>query len=370
MVMPTTWTGERIRALRCLLNITQVELANTTGFSQSLISQVENGTKLATDELLDAISSATGTPRRFFDVIPPDLPLATLRFRKLATAKRTNTRRIEALLTESYRITLELFNLFPQSYPSLPTATKNVSISDIEALAAESREALGIGHDGPIGHVTRAFERSGIAVAPMVLTGEDTEQEGTIGHFGVSCWPGTYEPAFVGYFPSSAGDRQRYTLAHELGHIVLHSKRRIVEDPEGEANRFAGAFLLPSSRAVEAMSVSHLTLSDFAHLKAYWGVSIQALIMRGAQLGLIDEARKISLFKQIACRGWRRQEPVRVYSEEPTLLWRLLLNRFGAQAIYSRASEDLGIHALILRSIAPWPSNKSGNKAETSSHGS
>ena len=51
--------------------------------------------------------------------------------------------------------------------------------------------------------------------------------------------------------------------------------------------------------------------------------------MRCGQLGLIDPARKTSLFKQLSARGWRKNEPVRVHPESPALLAKLIEHRFG-----------------------------------------
>lgn len=84
-------------------------------------------------------------------------------------------------------------------------------------------------------------------------------------------------------------------------------------------------------------------------------VSIQALIMRGAHLGLIDDRRKLSLFKQLSARGWRKSEPVTVHAEQPMLMWKLLAAKYGRKGIYSRAGDPLGIQAHVLRSIAPEP---------------
>ncbi|MHB1787075.1 MAG: ImmA/IrrE family metallo-endopeptidase [Acidimicrobiales bacterium] len=156
----------------------------------------------------------------------------------------------------------------------------------------------------------------------------------------------------IGYFEGGTGDRQRFTLAHELGHLVLHTRRRFVPDPEDEANRFAGAFLIPRDRAEEFVSTD-VTLRDLAQLKATWGVSIQALIMRCSQLGLIDPARKASLFKQLSARGWRKTEPVKVHLEAPALLTKLIEDRFGEGMLgYRRAAEVLGLPAFLL---GRWP---------------
>jgi hypothetical protein len=205
---------------------------------------------------------------------------------------------------------------------------------------------------GPVRHVTRSLERGGIVVATLAFAETDDESE-TVGHFGASCWPGAPDPAVIGYFEGGTGDRQRFTLAHELGHLVLHARRRFVPDPEDEANRFAGAFLVPRDRAEEFVTTD-VTLRDFAQLKATWGVSIQALIMRCSQLGLIDPARKTSLFKQLSARGWRKNEPVKVHLEVPALFSKLIEDRFGEGMFgYRRAAEVLGVPAFVLGTLAP-----------------
>ena len=111
-----------------------------------------------------------------------------------------------------------------------------------------------------------------------------------------------------GDFTGAGGDRQRFTLAHEICHLVLHSRRRHVKNPEAEANRFAAALLVPRNRA-EEMFAEEVTLGDLRQMKVRWGISIQALIMRAANLALMDEKRKASLFKQLSSRGWRKNEP-------------------------------------------------------------
>jgi Zn-dependent peptidase ImmA (M78 family) len=239
--------------------------------------------------------------------------------------------------------------------PTIPTAEGQVEQEDIERLAAETREALRLGPDGPIPHVTRALERSGIATVPLVLPAETDAETSTVpGHFGMSYWAGPGAYALVGFFPGNKPDRDRFTLGHELGHLVLHTHRRGADDPEEEANRFAGEFLMPAHRAREILTPD-LTLKDFARLKAIWGMSIQALIMRALHCGCIDKARHRSLFMQLSARGWRRNEPVVMHPEEPLLTWKLLRAEFGGDSPYASAVDKLGLPPVILRSLIPQP---------------
>lgn len=349
--MPTPLAGERIRALRHLLGITQEQLAAASGVGQSRISEIERGRLAATSDVIDAIVAATGTPPRFFEVIPLDVPLATLRFRKYAAARRSEAKQVKALFDEAYRITSELMCKAGYGGPALPFATQDVTNDDIENLAAETREALQIGGDGPIMHITRSCERAGIAVVPLTLPGEEDETQ-KVDHFGISYWPAPHEPALIAYFTGGPGDRLRFTIAHELGHLILHSRRRVIADPEGEAHRFAGALLLPRKRAVDLLSAP-VVLTELARMKAIWGISIQALIMRGWHLGLIDDARKKSLFIQLGVRGWKRNEPVQVGHEEPILVRKLLTSRYGSHMSDMKIADEVGLHAMTLRSMAP-----------------
>ena len=354
------YAGERIRAVRQLVGSSQADLAASLGVTQAQISQIESGRRTATAALLEKVADATGYPQAYFEAVPADLPPLTLRFRRKNTALSSEVHRAEQLITETYRVACQLVRdrggYIP---PSLPLATSHeITPESIESLAMQAREILGLDVSGPVRHVTRSLERAGIIVAPLAFAEADDESD-TVGHFGASCWPGAPDPAVIGYFEGGAGDRQRFTLAHELGHLVLHTRRRFVPDPEDEANRFAGAFLVPRHRAEEFVTTD-VTLRDFAQLKATWGVSIQAIIMRCSQLGLIDPARKTSLFKQISARGLRKNEPVKVHHETPALLSKLIEDRFDQGMFrYRRAAETLGLPALVLATLAPPTRNPS-----------
>lgn len=346
--------GDRVRAFRRLSGFSQADLAQALGVTQGQISHIESGRRFPPADFLDSLAHATGYPRSYFDPVPTDLPPLSLRYRKMAGVRSSEVHQAEQLVTEAYRVVWQLVRSRPGYIPpTIPTAAaEQISSEEIELLAAETREALGLDGDRPIRHVTRVLERAGVVVTPLSLTGGESEP-GAVGHFGASCWPGPPDPAVIGYFEGGTGDRQRFTLAHELGHLVLHTRRSHADDPEAEANRFAGAFLVPYSSAAECVRGS-ITLRDFAYLKATWGVSIQALIMRAHQVGAIDDNRKTSLFKQISARGWRKNEPVVVHHERPLLLSKLLASQFGdGTSGYRRAAETLGLPALILANLAP-----------------
>lgn len=212
----------------------------------------------------------------------------------------------------------------------LPTYDAEPSdLNSIEELALLVRQAAGEDPAGGVRNVTRAAERLGCIVLPL---------ESELGrHLGMSTRVSgipVIRAARAG--ADLPGDRQRFTVAHELGHLLIHSdvsppgdaaaSRRI----EREAHRFASAFLLPGDPFVDDFrrAGGRATLSVLADLKSRWGVSIKAMVVRLGQLGIIDEDHSRSLYKQISSRGWNKNEPVEVGGEKAVWLRKAALKRF------------------------------------------
>jgi Zn-dependent peptidase ImmA (M78 family)/transcriptional regulator with XRE-family HTH domain len=310
--------GERIRHARDFCGLTQVALAELTGLTQGKISEVEAGrdAQPRRDEI-ERIAQATGFPSGFFFLGPlPDMPSGNFRRLKRGTAQVARQVRAQA------RQIVELIQR-AEGEVAMPPVRMNParSADDIEAIAAEFRTQAGVGERDPIPNLTRAIERAGVIVAG--LPGEIPD------HSGYSVWPdfGLDGRPVIVFARMLPGDRQRFTTAHEIGHLLLHSPNRDLEvdvkQAEAEANRFAGALLLPRTAAFEALKPS-LTLTTLAHVKATFGISIGACAQRALDLGLINESRFGSIRKQLTSRGWHRQEPVQVENESPLLIRRVL----------------------------------------------
>jgi len=355
--------GRRIVALRQLLRLTQTDLADLTGISQPHLSLMERGERTVSDESVHQIAVATSMPTTFFDMIPSDITAKSLTFRKTAGSSVASRDAVVVRYSELERISTELTRNQGLGQAELPFADGDLFGDDIEELAERTRVALKLEPLDPIRNLTRAMERAGIAIAPLVADGDP---DGLMhGHDGVS-WARPEAYSFlVGYVPGRSGDRARLSKGHELGHIVLHTYRPWVLDKikEREAFRFAGALLVPADAMRSAVS-NTLSLNGFVKLKAQWGVSIAALITRAKDLDLISDSRAKSLWIQLSSKGWRKQEPVLVGNEEPKLLWHLLVSEFGAEP-YMRATHNLGMRPDLLREWIPEGSGEPGRLPKT-----
>jgi Zn-dependent peptidase ImmA (M78 family)/transcriptional regulator with XRE-family HTH domain len=312
--------GERVRHARLYHGWSGTDLAERVGTSQPKISQLERDEYVSAD-LVDAISKATGFSRWWFDLGPlPDLPKGTLKFRKRATSSARDDERIRAHVRHAIEIVERYDNR-----PEVPPVTikpcspeRGVQSEDIEQIALDVREQVGVGPSDPIPNVIRAVERAGV-----VVIGSAVEIEK---HDGASFWTDyPYGRPIICVSRGTSGDRQRFNVSHELGHLVLHQfGNPEPRQAESQAHRFAGAFLIPADALRAELADEAITLMTLAHVKARWGISIRALVRRSLDLRLINERKRVSLEKQISSRGWTRAEPVEVPEESPRLLQRMI----------------------------------------------
>jgi Zn-dependent peptidase ImmA (M78 family) len=190
----------------------------------------------------------------------------------------------------------------------------------IEDFATDVRAAAGFGENEVVGNSIRAAERLGCIVLPTMdelgrHLGLSVRADGQTAMICLGRWTVDGTPV--------SGDRQRFTVAHEIGHLTLHSAfgaPMTAEDAgliEKQAHAFAGAFLAPGDAILDELATlgGRVTLQTLARVKQHWGISIKALAVRFQNLGIIDADHARSLFKQISARGWNRSEPVPVGTE-------------------------------------------------------
>ncbi len=159
------------------------------------------------------------------------------------------------------------------------------------------------------------------------------------------------------------GDRQRFTTSHELGHLLLHASQEPpgssgrAADIERQANRFASAFLVPAEPILDDLRAfgGRPTLTTLAKLKEKWGVAIKSLVIRFAQLGVIEPDQARSLYKQISARRWNKNEPVRV-GNESAQWFALALKRASSQspAAYGALLDAAGIGGSFFDRWTDW----------------
>lgn len=319
---------ERLTEARLAERLTQTELADRVGVSRQAVSSYELGTKSPEPATMQKIARALGQPFSFFTKAEHSAfgAFSVNFFRKVgADTKRRNMacevyRRWFAASVHAFD---EVANLPAVDIPQFEPQDRSVSAysdEEIESIAEKVRQHFGLGW-GPISNVIRLLEVKGVSICRLELKGENIE--------AFSYWSGERPFIFLASDKGSAA-RARFDVAHELGHLCLHSwiSAAEIEDAgrlkqiEAEANRFAGAFLLP--RKSFPNEVYSARAESFIPLKQRWKVAIQAMIYRCKDLGLFDDRQITNLWKQISYKKWRTKEPLDgpggIPLEKPTLL--------------------------------------------------
>lgn len=345
--------GERIKLAREFLGLSQTELAELCGVTQSTIAYIENGRFSPSDALIQSIASQTGFPLQFFER-PVDIqtPMGSLLFRS-----RTS-QALQSDKTRAYRfaqLAYEFANRLMTKVKPLPVKVPSLVDDSPSEAARITRAALGLPPDTPIRHLCNTLERAGVLVAvmPQRFRGID----------GFSFWTGPNgdRPVII-VAPDLPADRLRLTLAHELGHLVLHSAvRGDISSVEDEAWEFAGEFMVPEESLKQEL-IPPVTLVALAHLKPRWGMSMQALIMRAAAVGIITPRQKTYLIKQMRARGWWLNEPGAEFvpEEKPRAIRQLAEINYGQSLNYFRIASDLGFPVPLVEHILSTCAGPSG----------
>lgn len=345
---------ERVKRLRLFRHWDQGTLASLVGLSAATISQIETGKVSPTHEQVMGIADALGYGP---DFLTSELHLTTTRpwLRAYADASRreADARVAASTLAAEYVRQLDLRPL-PDLIPRFLGNPEDDD--DIEEAAMELRHFAQIDSDAVVANALRAAERLGCVVLPL---------ESELGkHLGMSVRADGIPIVSVAKH-GIPGDRQRFTVAHELGHLMLHASvppprdAREAADLERQAHRFASAFLVPRDAFHDTLSQmgGRVTLRTLAEAKAIWGVAIKALVTRCQTMSVISPDHARSLYKQISSREWTKQEPVEVPLESAQWFGRVMTRKAKMDDLgraTKKLAESIGGNADDLLSFADW----------------
>jgi len=322
------FVGERLRQAREARGLTTVALAELVGVTRSAISLYENGNATPQSEVLIKLSSKLSMPVAFFLKPINSHVEDTIFYRSLSST----TRIARASAKTRYQWLSEDIVPFVREYVSYPepnigvfnNALGELTDNRIEDIAKIVRSKWGLGA-GPISNVTLLFENNGIIVSKIELCEPKLD--------AFSAWNSAdNRPYIVANIDKHSAVRWRFNISHELGHLVMHknvgnkqlANLRNFKIIEQQANRFAGAFLLPPESF--ARDIYAPTLDVLRSLKPKWKVAIGAMIKRLENLDIISENEARRLWINYNRRGWRTEEPLdnETPFEQPRLLRKAL----------------------------------------------
>lgn len=296
--------------------LTQVELAARLSAGQGTLSKYENGLSEPPEEFVRALGHALIYPVEFFyqSGQPYGFPPFHYRKRKKLSAKalgrivaEMNIRRMHVKkLSQSFDLRTNHFipEIDRDEFQGVSRRRP-----DIEDIARTVREAWMLPR-GPVMNLMDLIEENGGIVIPCDF-GTDLLDAMSQRIDGM--------PALFFVNINSPADRLRHTLAHELGHMVLHTTTLKDDDAmEDEADHFAGAFMLPADEI--KVQLRRFDLRHLANMKGHWKVSMQAIAYRAERLRLITPYQSKMFWIEMNRLGYRKREPNEPARETPKLL--------------------------------------------------
>jgi len=297
---------------------TQNELATEIDVYQGALSKMESGFAEVTEEILNKIATKLNLPLPFFYQSGNIYPLGSNFYRKNKDVPKKVLVQIEAELNVRRMQVQKLLDAAEIDKDKI----KHLEVDGDKYMTASQiaiaiRECFNIPR-GPIENMTKIIEDVGIIVIHC--------------DFGTRKFSGSRVITEKGNYiifvnANMPGDRLRFTLAHEFGHIIMHNIPS--EKMEEEADEFASEFLMPTLDV--RSQLSRLTFAKLGLLKKHWKVSMAALIMRATQLRTITEVQRGHLWTNMGRRGYRIEEPIElnIMQEKPTLIKEIIDLHYG-----------------------------------------
>lgn len=318
--------------------LSQLELAEKLSVSASHMSRIEQDFIEVGTHHLKSISAVLNYPEEFFyqegETLPPAL---ALRKRNIVAQKVLLP--IEAQVN-IYRLTIEKL-IKAISYSDI-----NLPVLDIEKLGSPAEAARKLRklwkiEKGAIDNLTQVLEDNGLFLINFDFNTERVD--------GMSILADNKFPIIFSN-KRSLGDRQRFTLAYELGHLVMHLQTNpsFTRDISHEANEFAAEFLMPE-KDIKGDFKDGVNLNVLADLKRKWKVSMQALLYRANDIGEITDNQKRYLINLFNSMNIRRREPAEldIPRENPMKLRDMITNYKNKQrlnvkqlALFFNSAED------------------------------
>ena len=305
--------GSRLRLARLFKGLTLAELGEQVSTTRQYIHRLEvSKDQSPSVELLSALAETLLVKDDFFFLpLTDEVKEDQGHFRKLQTTPQNVRQRVLSYGTMFNMIVNYLDTVLSLPEVNIPTIPVN-TIEEIEKAAETCRERWGLYLDAPITNVTRTLENAGVVVTTFEGVSEKVDAFSLV----------RGRPVIVRNMDKDSTSRARFDLAHECGHLVMHEGIETGDpETETEANRFASAFLLPRGAFFrEFPRTRQIDWKAMFHLKDRWGASVQAIVRRASDLGIITAVQYRNANVYMSRNGWKRGEPCEPQPEFPEII--------------------------------------------------
>ncbi|MBS1594115.1 MAG: ImmA/IrrE family metallo-endopeptidase [Bacteroidetes bacterium] len=325
--------GEKLKSARIMAGMSLQDLADAMPgkVSKQAIYKFESGNLIPNSITTGYLAGILNVPECFFER-PQYAQLGLIEFRNVhskVSAKEHAMIREQSLDFVSRYIELEQLLQFEDKFENPIKDIAIADLADIETTVYKLRSQWRLG-SGPLSGIIELLEKHGIKIL---------EIEAGDGFDGLQTFEVyTDTPVLVlnkSHFKSN--DRKRFTVLHELGHLLLPLDQYPLKVRERFCNAFAGTMLLPGEDLIREFGGkrNNLSFEELGAVKQNYGISMQAILYRLRESELITETYFKQFMFMINQFNYKIVEPYPYHGDEKATRFNQLLSRGLAEKVFS-----------------------------------
>lgn len=310
--------NKNLKYYRLKQNMSRKELASLAGVTPMAITYYESGERRPNMDTIKKLAVALGVRTTdFLNRRDENLVFVHGEFRKNSSLSRRQQEFIRESVEEYINRFYSVIDILGgEVLPEAPGSHQIELSDDAEKNAVAMRKCLRIAESGPVGNLIELLENKGFIIYVCDIDSRDfSGMNGTVNGRPYIIVNGTMSP-----------ERIRSTVVHEMAHLLFIWKKEVEEnDVENIATAIGGAFLFPREDAVRELGIRRTRITkDMEYICREYGISMYLLVKRANLCGIINDSTAKNFYIKAGQAGWKKNEPVRIAKEEPTLFLQLV----------------------------------------------
>lgn len=325
--------ADRFKSARLLNGLSLQDLANKleNRITRQAIYRYEKGEVIPNSDMIAMLSDVMNVRPDFF-FRDTKVELGVIEYRKLHIPAKEESKIVEQTRDYLSRYLeleeiLGLENNFENPLEDFPAVTEYTQVNEAANTLRTAWE-LGKNH---LSNIPELLEDKHVKV---VKINAETSFDGMQTYVNKNIPVVAYNDNLV-----NRRDRIRFTLLHELAHLLLKFGDITHNQKEVLCHQFAGAMLLPEETIKNELggNRSRLSVAELGNVKKQYGISMQAIVMRANECNIVNDKYKRQFFGMMKQMNWRSHEPIAYEGPEESGRFDQLLHRALAEELISQS---------------------------------
>ncbi len=324
--------GKNIKFYRLLKGISQEDLAQQIGLNKMAVSNYEMDKRNPEMAIIQKIAEALDVSfSALLSQQDQQLVIEHGAFRKQSSIKKGTQDLIFGKLDRYLGRLFNVISILGETVLAPSPSIERKRMMNCEEAGQYLRKLLCLPTNGPIGNITDILENNGYIICPVEM-----DERGFSGNSGM-----VNGRPYIAVNTTMPAERQRFTLIHELAHLVFIFND--VEDEEKLVDDIAGAFLLPEQDIRRELGPKRNSIiSDLRIIQKEYGVSMSSIVARAHQTGILNKTHYEMTMKWLNKNGLLHNTSSNMDPEKTHLLEQLTLRAASEEEIsISKAAELL-----------------------------